>query len=267
MVVGPRFPPQLRNRKSDDTVSSSEGSQRSSDGHAQKRGRPPSLEERLQDLGHGGGGGGGVGGSGGATGGDGSGNFDEEPRVGLLPGVRPEVFDQLQQGSTRSARRARREVLTMLTAEEKIERRKERAKAYSALARKRQESNMKELALELERLNVYRLLVDELADCVLVLSADPDEALVLFANPSCQDYLGVPPEALLGQSLWTLVVAEDKPLVVHALRQIVTRNYERARAQCRLQTRHRGLLIMDMNVRYGTQGILASMRPSEASKE
>jgi hypothetical protein len=54
-------------------------------------------------------------------------------------------------------KRAARTNLNAYTAEQKQERRKERARVYSAIARERQENNMKELKLRVESLTVYKV--------------------------------------------------------------------------------------------------------------
>lgn len=54
-------------------------------------------------------------------------------------------------------KRAARTNLAAYTAEQKQERRKERARVYSAIARERQEQHMKELKLRVESLTVYKV--------------------------------------------------------------------------------------------------------------
>lgn len=54
-------------------------------------------------------------------------------------------------------KRAARANLNSFTAEQKQERRKERARVYSAIARERQEAQMKELKLRVESLTVYKV--------------------------------------------------------------------------------------------------------------
>jgi PAS domain-containing protein len=77
---------------------------------------------------------------------------------------------------------------------------------YSAMARRRTENNMQQLMCEVERLNVFRLLVEEVADGVCVLTPD-ETATVLFTNASFSDYLRIPPYAVLGRCVFTHVVS------------------------------------------------------------
>jgi PAS domain-containing protein len=96
------------------------------------------------------------------------------------------------------SRRSQREALSTLTAEEKLERRKERARMYSHIARKRQESNLRELKAEVESLTVYRLMVEEAPDMVVVLSPDI-ESRFLFVNSVFARVLNVTAANLLGR--------------------------------------------------------------------
>lgn len=57
---------------------------------------------------------------------------------------------------------------------------------------------MSQLMCEVERLNVFRLLVEELADGLCVLTPD-ESATVLYMNTSCSEYLRIPPQAVLGR--------------------------------------------------------------------
>jgi hypothetical protein len=86
-----------------------------------------------------------------------------------------------------------------LTAQEKAQRRKEKAREYSRVARRRQEQYVNELRERVEMLGVYHYLVEECGpDLVLCLSADV-RARVLFANGLAGRALGVDPGALIGQ--------------------------------------------------------------------
>jgi hypothetical protein len=69
-------------------------------------------------------------------------------RVGLLPGLRPECMQTFQKEEKK--RRALREDLSMLAVEEKVERRKPRARIYSHHARKRDEAKMQALAEDVD---------------------------------------------------------------------------------------------------------------------
>lgn len=58
---------------------------------------------------------------------------------------------------------------------------------------------------------------------------------------------------------------EDKPAVLRAIQALVEEGEERARAACSITTNYPYELVpMDVSMRYGTQGIIASMRPLHA---
>jgi len=86
-----------------------------------------------------------------------------------------------------------------LTPEQKAQRRKERAREYSRVARRRQEQYVNELRARVEVLGVYHYLVEECGpDLVFCLSSDM-QARVLFANGLAARTLGVDAGALVGQ--------------------------------------------------------------------
>lgn len=73
---------------------------------------------------------------------------------------------------------------------------------YSHIARKRQESNMRELKAEVESLSVYRLMIEEAPDMIAVLSPDI-ESRFLFANGAFARVLHVTPASILGRWVTT----------------------------------------------------------------
>lgn len=92
----------------------------------------------------------------------------------------------------------RREVLTGLSQAEKLERRKERARVYSHIARRRQEGFLRDLTADVEHLSVFQTLVEELPDAVLVLSPDR-EGRILFIDGLAAALLAPEPKMLLGR--------------------------------------------------------------------
>lgn len=72
---------------------------------------------------------------------------------------------------------------------------------YSAIARERQEAHMKDLKLRVEALSVFRLIVEESPDMVLVLSPDR-EARCLYINEACGRIMRRAPEELVAKPLW-----------------------------------------------------------------
>lgn len=79
-----------------------------------------------------------------------------------------------------------------------MERRKERARVYSHIARRRQEGFMKDLKEDVEHLTVFRLLVEEGPDCIMVLSSDL-KSKVLFIEGAVACGLSSEPQGLLGR--------------------------------------------------------------------
>ena len=184
--------------------------------------------------------------------------------MGLLPGVRPTALDKLMpnQGEERT-KRVQREVLTSLTAEEKMERRRERARAYSHMARRRTESSIRELMAEVERLTVFRLLVEEALDTILVLSPNLEAVLLFASSPS----LG----HLLGRPVLDLIYAADRPRVGAALAGLLrTPSSLGICIDCRMQRLDQGAglggegaegaVAVELGLRVGTQGIVCNVR-------
>jgi hypothetical protein len=58
---------------------------------------------------------------------------------------------------------------------------------------------------------------------------------------------------------------EDKPAVLQAITALVEEGEERVRVSCSIQSNYPyELLPMDVSMRYGIQGIIASLRPLHA---
>ncbi len=88
-------------------------------------------------------------------------------------------------------------MLTSLSHEEKMERRKERARVYSHIARRRQEGFLKDLNADVDHLAIFETLVEEAPDAIFVLSPDP-EGRILFLEGAAAARLGPEPKAMLG---------------------------------------------------------------------
>jgi hypothetical protein len=130
-------------------------------------------------------------------------------KVGLLPGIRLAFLEKYLLINEKQ-RRAQRESLNTLTEEEMQERRKEHARMYSHLPRRRQEQHVRELIGIVEQLTVYRLMVEEAS--VFVVIASPDaQAAILFANAPFATRLQLDmARILLGRSLLNLVHPLDQ---------------------------------------------------------
>ncbi|GAB5033873.1 pas pac sensor signal transduction histidine kinase [Nannochloropsis oceanica] len=174
--------------------------------------------------------------------------------------------------ASRKGKRARRADLNGFTAEEKQERRKARARLYSAQARERQECEMKELRVMVEALSAYKLIVEEAPDMMCVLSAEREEK-ILYANSAFARLLGLVPASLLGRRLGEMVHAEDLKEVLAAFTTTLLSTDTVAKTTCRLKScsvegeRDRGgtmgekYVKVGLGLRKGTQGLLAIIRP------
>jgi hypothetical protein len=175
-------------------------------------------------------------------------------KVGLLNGIRPTFLDKYLPINEKQ-RRAQRETLNTLTEEEKQERRKERARMYSHLARRRQEQHVRELIGIVEQLTVYRLMVEEAS--VFIVIASPDaQAAILFANAPFAARLQLDmARSLLGRSLLDLVHPLDQDKTRVALYTVSMDHAAKRRVSCRI----RGVS-MSIAMTYGSQGIVCILQ-------
>ena len=178
-------------------------------------------------------------------------------KVGLLPGIRPTFLDKFLPVNEKQ-RRAQRETLNTLTEEEKQERRKERARMYSHLARRRQEQHVRELVGIVEQLTVYRVMVEEAS--VFIVIASPDaQAAILFANAPFAARLQLDMvQSLLGRSLLDLVHPLDQDKVRVALYTVSMDHAAKRGVSCRI----RGVA-MSIAMTHGSQGILCILQEEE----
>ncbi len=200
-------------------------------------------------------------------------------RVGLLPGIRPLALDRHMpnpQAEDR-ARRAHRECLSSLTAAEKLERRRERARVYSHMVRRRTEASLRDLMGEVERLTVFRLLLEEMTDALLVVSPDA-AACVLFASGQGQgagagssgdrpSALALAPELLaatFGRPLAECLHAEDVGKALKGVLGVAARPDARYRARLRLKALAPGAFVaVEATMKLGTQGVICGLRRAE----
>lgn len=169
-----------------------------------------------------------------------------------------------------------RTVLVNMSSEEKLARRKERARKYSQELRRRQLESIQELLIAARRLNVFQLLVQESADPLLVLSSSAHEeergraaGAVLFANAAAAAVLLGRPrgavewgrwgEELLGRGLLGYVHVEDRAGVEAALRRVEEQHQEQ-RVRCRLMPEGGGGVGVEFLLRKGTQGVVCNGR-------
>ena len=163
--------------------------------------------------------------------------------------------------------RAPREDLSGLTAQEKVDRRKARARIYTQLSQSRRKQSFKRLSEHVERMRVYQSVVEEGPDLVVTLSADA-HCRILYANEAIQRILHVDPKAIAGTSFWSLVHTEDR----HALAKVLSGIILTRAAQpgltvpCRVASTHlQAFVDVDMTFNYGTQGIVCVLRPRAPS--
>lgn len=156
-------------------------------------------------------------------------------------------------------RRAPREDLSPYTAEEKVERRKARAREYSIIARKRQEAIETAFKLDLGYMRSFRVIMEEGPHMVAVVAPDL-EACVLYANGAFGRALKVPPKRLLRRSLWDLLHQADHLLVRNALISVVlSKNSPPSHVPCRVlapepeKYRH-----VQVSLAIGTQGVICA---------
>jgi len=194
-------------------------------------------------------------------------DYDEEDEESLT--------DSLEEGggaggaarrSARAARKvARREAFTSLSSDEKMERRKERARMYSHIARKRQESNMKELKAEMECLTVYRLIIEESPDMIAVLGPDT-EGRVLFANAAFARGMEAMPGGYMGKPIWSVVHEAHRGELMHAVRSIILKTESASRLTCQGKyphPDHPGQGAMDLAMRHSPTGIICYLRRAQ----
>ena len=179
--------------------------------------------------------------------------------VGMLPGLRPEHMQTYEKDEKR--RRAPREDLSALTAKEKVERRKARARVYSQHARKRDEAQKQVLAEDVGMLQIFRYIVDDAPYMVAVVSPDLDFNL-LYANDAFERVLGFLAQRLFGRPLWALVHPEDHPALKEAMTAIIlapVRNAVPASLSCRMACATVGKYVsVKAKMRRGTQGVVCS---------
>jgi PAS domain S-box-containing protein len=158
-------------------------------------------------------------------------------------------------------RRAPREDLSMLTAEEKVERRKARARVYGHHARKRDEAKMQALVEDVDMMQVFRYIVGDAPDMMAVVSPDLDCSL-LYANEAFERVLGSLAQRLLGRPLWALVHPDDHPALKQAMTAVILapgRNAVSAPLSCRLASTTEGKYVsVKAKMSRGTQGVVCS---------
>lgn len=147
-----------------------------------------------------------------------------------------------------------------------MERRKMRSRVYNRLSSRRREQLYTDLRSDVERMGVYRDIVDDAPDIIAIISPDV-QSQVLYINNAVRCVLYFEPLGFLGSSFWDLVHTDDKTLLFKALTTVIffksATKVEPIR--CRIQTRHPGVFVpVQMTLAYGTQGIVCILRQEES---
>ena len=149
-----------------------------------------------------------------------------------------------------------------MTAEEKVERRKVRARMYNRLSRRRREQLHGDLRTDVKCMRVYKDIVDDAPDVMCVISPDI-QSQVLYINKAVRKVLHTEPARLVGSSFWDIVHAEDKTALFKALTAVTI--FKSARkvepVRCRILTNYPGVFVsVKMTLAYGMQGIVCVLR-------
>jgi len=185
--------------------------------------------------------------------------------------------------------RAPRNDLSTLTAEEKVERRKARAREYSRVARLRSEELAVELTRDVEAMRAFEAMVEESPALRLVLAPDLN-ALVMYANRTAVRLLSsisnstsginskisstsgsIGSSSMLGRSFYSLIHPDDALVISPFLqRLILSRDSSRGPPlRCRLWSggreegreggREGEVVETEMWVAFGRQGLVCSL--------
>jgi len=165
------------------------------------------------------------------------------------------------QQSAEKQRRASKEDLSGLTAEERVERRKIRARMYNRMSRHRRNQLHGELRSDVSRMGIYKNIVDGAPDMVCVVSPDI-QSRVLYINKAARCVLHTDPAQLVGSSFWDIVHTEDKMALFRALTTVTI--FKSAgkveRLRCRVVTNNPGEYVsVRMTLANGMQGIVCVM--------
>lgn len=136
---------------------------------------------------------------------------------------------------------------------------------YVRLSSRHRKQLHSDLRSDVERMGVYRDIVDDAPDIIAIISPDV-QSHVLYINNTVRHVLHWEPSGLLGSSFWDLVHTEDKALFFKAL--TTTAFFKSATkvepVRCRIQSRQPGLFVpVQMTLAYGMQGIVCVLRHEE----
>lgn len=143
-----------------------------------------------------------------------------------------------------------------------MERRKARARIYSDVARRRQDSINDKLKRDVVYMRCFRDVVEQ-APCLMAVLAPDLDAQVLFANAAFDRLLQLPAASVLGTSLWEWVHGDDRARLQAAFTTVVlTKDARVPLLRCRMRDRGAAgadLGTVEVAFRRGTQGIMCSL--------
>jgi len=151
--------------------------------------------------------------------------------------------------------------LSGLTAEDKAERRKKRARMYNRMSRKRLYRLRGDLHNDVNRMEIYKNVVDNAPGMICVISSDI-QSQVLYINKAARCVLHTEPSQLLGSSFWDIVHTEDKVALLRALIAVTTfkSGGKVEKLDSRVVTNHPGICVsVRMALVNGMQGIVCTM--------
>jgi len=165
------------------------------------------------------------------------------------------------QQRSKKQRRATKEDLSGLTAEKKLERRKMRARMYNRLSRQRCDQLGRSLCDDVNRMGIYKNIIDDAPDMMCVVSSDI-QGQVLYINKAARCVLDTKPAQLVGSSFWDIIHTKDKMAVFRALIAVTTLKSagKMERVRCRVVTKYTGVYVsVRMTLANGMQGIVCVM--------
>jgi len=132
-----------------------------------------------------------------------------------------------------------------------------RAREYSTIARKRQEAVETEFKLDLGYMRSFLVIMEDGPNMVAVVAPDL-KANVLYANETFGRALEVPPQRLLGRSLWDLVHEADHLAVRDMLISVIlSKSSSLSHVPCRILAPRPGVYLrVQVSLAVGTQGVI-----------
>lgn len=138
-----------------------------------------------------------------------------------------------------------------------MERRKSRARAYSSIARQRQEAAENEFKFDLGFMRSFRMILEEGPNMFAVVTPDLDSH-ILYANNAFDRVANMVPKWIVGGPLWKWIHEEDHSTFRQALVSVIlTKAPPDGHVPCRIVcTSADGYLDVQVSLAMGTQGVL-----------